>query len=777
MSADDQDDQDLTLALNRALLTDDQPFEPGSLIGHFMIERRLGEGGMGTVWLAEQIEPVRRQVAIKLTRKRRMSGPELDLFMVERQALARFNHPAVGQIYEAGALDDGTPYFVMEYVEGSTIAKYCAQRNLTIVERIELMRRVCQGIAHAHQKGVLHCDLNPSNIVVTELDGVAQPKIIDFGLARALDRGQAEGYLIGTIAYLAPEQADRAASLDTRTDVHALGIILFELLAGRRLRSDLASDADLAPDDLQAMLARAPTIELPARPAEERLPRQRRMELEAIIRRATDPDPDGRYGGAEALADDLAAWLALEPVAAMPASTGYRWRCSLRRHRLAYAIAGLAALSIVAGLIGTSLGLREATEQQAIAEQRQQDLAEVVRFQQKMLAEIDMNDLAGRLTERLAINASRLAIREGQEESVAEQHAERMRSMIEAAAPVDAARDLIVDGVLGQSSEIIDRDYQRGDRIEAALRLSLGQTLLAWQAFDAAERQIERARAVYAQVGDRTSRDALAAETEAIKLGWWRQQFPAAYELARATRPRAEAALGVDDALSLYLLRAETSLSSRVEGPAVAVAMGRMLVERLSALNGSSHPDTLQARSDLLYNRIQGSDAPRCSEALIDDFRELLAEAETLTGSERRLLAVSSLNLGTCLSMNGQFDQAERWLARAAELARSVLGERHAITMVALNDWAYTLLVLNRLEESEDVVDSLYEQQRAIFGDTAHELFQPRSYRYYLAGAQGRADSAITDLNALIDEAGQRPETRSEFLTWLHLITSWTHER
>lgn len=767
---------DLTRALNAALSGDGTRLESGDCLGNYILDHCLGEGGMGTVWLADQVEPVRRQVAIKLTRKRRMSRHELDLFMLERQALARMNHPAVGQIFEAGTLDDGAPFFIMEYVKGSTIATYCAQHALSVNERIELMHKVCLGIEHAHQKGVLHCDLKPSNIVVTEIDGKAQPKIIDFGTARMLDREKVQASMYGTLAYIAPEQANPTASLDTRTDVYTLGLILYELLAGERLRKNLSTQDDLSLDALQAALAKQAATRLPSDLAGERLPRSRQLELQAIIERSVHPDPDSRYSGAAALASDLASWLALEPVKALPESTGYRWRCLIRRHRLAFGIAGLAVLSLLGGLVGTTLGLREAQHQRFLSEQRQDDLTQVVRFQQKMLTAIDFQDLAERLTERLAGNAYRLAIREGQDETSARQMSEQTRDMIEGLAPVDAARDLVVEGILGQSANIIDQDYRRADRVEAALRIALAQTLLSWQAFSNAEHQIQTARKIFAELGDSSSLDALNAETEAVKLHWWRSEFEAALELSTRLRPVAERSLGPDHELTLYLLRAQSSMTSYAGNLMLALELGSALRQRLIALHGPDHPDTIRAEADWLdiYQRTLND---QCPAELIGQYEQHLQRAATLSGPARRIHAISSMNLGRCLALNGILDEAIDWTRNAADAARETLGERHQITLVALNDTAWLLLLSGRYPEVDTMIQSLDELLIEVHGHQSHMPWFARSYRLALdsiAGRHGEAIAGFEQLAELVENNLTAPET---LLRWVLTQKAMAQER
>jgi len=212
----------------------------GILIGRYRLLQKVGEGGMGAVWLAEQKEPVRRRVALKLVKAGMNTREVIARFESERQALALMDHPAIAKVFDAGSTAQGAPYFVMEYVAGMPITAYCDNHTLSIRERLELFLHVCEGVQHAHQKAIIHRDLKPSNILVTEVDGKAAPKIIDFGVAKALAQKLTVdtiltrvGTLIGTPEYMSPEQAvSSGEDIDTRTDVYSLGIILYELLAG-----------------------------------------------------------------------------------------------------------------------------------------------------------------------------------------------------------------------------------------------------------------------------------------------------------------------------------------------------------------------------------------------------------------------------------------------------------------------------------------------------------------------------------------------------------------
>ena len=488
------DTEALTIALNRAIEEQDELLRPGSRVGRYLIEARLGQGGMGAVYLAEQSQPVRRRVAIKISRKRRLTTEERFGFERERQALAQLQHPAIAQIFDADALEDGTPYFVMEYVKGQSLLSFCDQADLSIRQRVELLRAICAGIHHAHQRGLVHCDLKPSNILVSRVDDRPQPKIIDFGTARLLNQVTVGEVLYGTLAYMAPEQAEPGGLADTRVDVFGLGALLHELLTGRSLRAVETPDRAPPLSELRALL-----IESTRRDRFQvlkPLDRARARELEAIVQRATTDDPEARYGSASELADDLQRWLDRHPVRVLPDTLVYRTRRFLGRHALTSALTVLALLGLLGGLVATSLSLSEAREQRRLAEARQADLERVVQFQQNLLAEIDMNDLAEKMTDRLAEAAGQLVRRDGGDEAAAEQARTESGAMIERLAPVDAARDLVVEGILGQADTLIEEQYADNSSIEAALRLSLGQTLLAWQDFDAADTQIEAARDV-----------------------------------------------------------------------------------------------------------------------------------------------------------------------------------------------------------------------------------------------------------------------------------------
>ncbi len=382
---------DSTVPTIASISSADSPvgFVPGQVIaGRYTLREVLGEGGMGTVYRAEQSQPVRRQVALKLIKLGMDSRAVLARFDAERQALALMDHPNIARVYDGGATEANQPFFVMELVSGVSITDYCDRHRLPLRVRLELFVAVCQAVQHAHQKGVIHRDLKPGNVLVTEVDGRPTPKVIDFGVAKATgfdltDQSLADtGAVVGTPEYMSPEQADPSSmDIDTRTDVYALGVILYELLAGsppldakqfkrgailemlRMVRevdpprpSTKVSTSDALPN-----IAARRAIE----PAD--LKRALRGDLDWIVMKALEKDRTRRYETANGFAADVLRHLANEPVLAAPPSRAYRMRKFVRKHRGGVIAASLVLLALLAGIAGTTWGLIEARRQEDIA--------------------------------------------------------------------------------------------------------------------------------------------------------------------------------------------------------------------------------------------------------------------------------------------------------------------------------------------------------------------------------------------------------------------------
>jgi WD40 repeat protein/serine/threonine protein kinase len=402
--------------------------EPSGVIGPYRLLERIGEGGMGEVWLAEQSEPVQRKVALKLIKAGMDSRQVIARFEAERQALALMDHPNIARVLDASSAPDGSPYFVMELVKGVPLTRFCDERRLTIRQRLELFVGVCQAVQHAHQKGIIHRDLKPSNVLVAEVDGKPVPKVIDFGVARATGPRLADstlvtqvGSIVGTPAYMSPEQADPTqADIDTRSDVYALGVMLYELLAGstpldrkslrgapllevlRRIREEEPP----RPSARLAAAADAETVAASRGTDPRRLRALLRGELDWVVLKALEKDRNRRYDTADGLALDLRRYLADEPVEACPPSLRYRLGKVVRRHLAGLLTAAAFVVLLVLGVVALALDdhrvrteHRAREEEQLARERAQADTEQALR--DKLAEEEARHQETGRRLEAL----------------------------------------------------------------------------------------------------------------------------------------------------------------------------------------------------------------------------------------------------------------------------------------------------------------------------------------------------------------------------------------
>jgi serine/threonine protein kinase len=409
----------------------------GDVLGAYRLVEKLGEGGFGLVWRAEQSRPMKREVALKLLKRGMDSRQILARFEQERRMLAAMEHPCIATMLDAGMSPDGRPFFVMELLRGRPITSYCEEHHLTLFERIRLFREVCSGVQHAHQKGVIHRDLKPSNILVTEVDGRPVPKIIDFGIAKALASGGIEAmtfatqanFILGTPHYMSPEQIEDVGSVDTRSDIYALGTVLYEMLTGHPPFAEMTKQGqsrqefwriirDKSPPrpstSFTTKFVAAPTPSKEGRMDVSKLP----ADLDWIALRALEKEPQRRYQSAAEFAADLQCFLDGAPVSAHPPSAAYiasRW---IGRHRVAFAAACFCVLALVNGAGIAIWQAKLAREAQARAESQSLRSRETASFLTGLLSEVADEVRFGRNPEalRLALISSQKRIEDMRED-------------------------------------------------------------------------------------------------------------------------------------------------------------------------------------------------------------------------------------------------------------------------------------------------------------------------------------------------------------------------
>jgi non-specific serine/threonine protein kinase/serine/threonine-protein kinase len=665
-------------------------------IGPYRLLHRIGEGGMGEVWAAEQIEPVRRRVAIKLIKAGMDTKQVIARFGAERQALAMMDHPCISKVYDAGETEEGRPYFVMEQVSGLPITEYSDRHRLTTGERLALFLQVCGAVQHAHQRAIIHRDLKPSNVLVSFENGIAVPKVIDFGVAKATAQPLTEktlytevGVLIGTPEYMSPEQADPAAQeVDTRTDVYALGVILYELLVGS-LPFEPKALREAGFDGIRRMIreveppkpsTRLKTLDGPlssdaAKRRQVDLPTLRRQltgELDWITMKALDKDRDRRYGSPAELAADLRRHLRHEPVLAGPPSPAYRARKFVRRHRVGVAAAIVATIALGTFAAAMVVQARRTARESEAKRHVSQFLAELFKVSNPSEAR------GGKITARELLDKGVVKIRESLQDDP-QVRAELMSTM----------------GTVYLGLGLYDQ-------AEPLLREALDtrRRVLGPEHPDTLGTAVEMGRLLHAMMRDNES-EALLAETLEIQK---RVRGPEHPETLRTMGDLARAYWGQQRSREAEaLFRELLAIQTRVLGPED--------VETLRSMHG-------------LGLAVQNQGRFEEAEAI---FKETLALRKRVLGPEHPHVLNTMMHLAFSYKNQGRDREAEALTRELLDIGDRVLGPRHFDMLhVRLNLAAWAAEEGRRSEALDDLraaVENGFSDVKALLDQPAFRAF------------------------------------------------------
>ena len=681
----------------------------GERIGRYKLLEIIGEGGFGVVYMAEQEEPVRRRVALKIIKPGMDSKQVIARFEAERQALALMDHPNIARVLDGGSTESGRPYFVMELVRGVRITDYCDQNRLSTEERLNLFVRVCQAVQHAHQKGIIHRDLKPSNILVTINDGVATPKVIDFGIAKAMGQRLTDKTLftqfrafMGTPAYTSPEQAEMSSvDVDTRSDIYSLGVLLYELLTGRapfdstellsagldEMRRIIRQVEPPRPSTRLSTLGISEATELSCK-RQMKIPELARLlrgELDWVVMKCLEKDRARRYETANGLAADIQRHLRNEPVAARPPSAGYRLQKLVRRHKTAMAVVTLLVITLLLGLAGTTVmylraqsARKKAASEAAIAEAVNQFLQEDI----------------------LKQSSSRMSY--------------RWRVKLD-------TPPTLMEALARANQEVADR-FKNQPLVEAAVHQAIGSAYANLGLASNAIPNLMRAFTLRKGLLGPDHADTLDSVKELALANAYAGHFTNALELLETYLPFANEAFGVNDARSLEFqaILVETRWKADPSsGSRAALEQTREMLKQQMA------PDSAAYMECVFWLAAAYKQERRESESIALQ-QELLALVKKRHGPWHPAVFQQTRWLANSYENVGKFAESVTEWREAAALGRQIFGEDDIQTIDALGNLGKDLVQCGRAPEALEVFQKILEDKGAKLPPDHQEMLKFR---------------------------------------------------
>ncbi len=745
--------------------------ESNTLIaGRYTTQEKIGEGGMGEVWVAKQSAPVKRKVALKLIKRGMDSRAVLQRFDQERQALAMMDHPNIAKVLDAGMTPNGQPFFVMELVKGLPLNQFCDEAKLALKERLELFVPICQAVQHAHQKGIVHRDLKPANILVTSIDGEPIPKVIDFGVAKATagrlsDDSMATqiGTVVGTLEYMSPEQARLSGEdIDTRADIYSLGVILYELLTGLRpidakklknaalnemiriIQEEEPSEPStrLSKDDSLASLAAARRI------APHRLLAALRGELDWVVMKCLEKQRERRYETANGLARDIQRFLADEPVEARPPSAGYRLRKLIHLNGLTslsyldmsvnpVTDRGLIQLKGLSNLSILNLGHTPITDSGLVHLTGLTKLTMLGRIEATQAGKLLSDDVLEKYAQALA----KAGVPEPERSAQAQAFAAQWKRVN----VVDTAVAFLDREILKPAIRAIDQKFKGQPLVDARLRAVLADRYYGLGLVNSTRPLREQTLSIRRREQGDEHPDTIAALVDLGITLSEQGKFPEAAACLREAREKSRRVLGEDHRDTLHALLALGQCLSDWGKFSEAEPYVREAYEKSRRVHGEEHLESIGALNNYAL-ALQGTGKIVEAEPMS---RKCLEIARRVFGQENPDTLDLISNYGVTLLNLNRPKEAEPYLREVLEKRRRVLGEEHFATIFSISQLGGLVARLGKLDQSEALLREALEKQRRIRGEEHPNAVSSRLALGELLASRGK----LTEAEQLLREA------------------------